>query len=85
MDAVVGVDGVNDLDELFPAHVLGQDELLHRHTQGVGPLAGGALVAEVVGPLAAADDGHGGVHAPGLEGLAVRDDAGVQFLVDFLA
>ena len=85
VDLVVGVDVVNDLEELLLAHVLGEDELLHRHAQGLGPLGGAPLVAEVVGPLAAADDGQGGVDAPGLHRLAVGDDPGVEGRVDFFS
>ena len=85
VDLVVGVDVVDDLEELGLAHVLGEDELLHRHAQGFGPLGGAFFIAEVVGPLAAADDGQGGIHAPGLHRLAVGDDPGVEGRVDFFS
>ena len=83
VNLVVGVDLVDDLQQLFLGHILGQQELFHGHAQGLGALGGAALIAQVVGPLAAADDGQGGLHALGLQGLAVGDDAGVQVGVDF--
>ena len=85
VDLVVGVDAVDDFQKVPLGHVLGQDELLHRHAQGLRPLGGATLIAEIVGPLAAADDGQGGLYAPGLQGLAVGNDAGVELLVDFFS
>ena len=85
VDFIVGIDFVDDLQQFLLAHVLRQYEFLYRDAQGLRSLAGGALIAEVVGPLAAADDSHGGEYALGLEGLALGDNAGVKLLVYFLA
>ena len=85
MDLVVGVDLVNDLEELLLAHILGQQELLHRHAQGLRPLGGALLIAQIVGPLAAADNSQRGLHPLCLQSLAVSNNAGVELFIDFLA
>ena len=84
VDLVVLVDLVDDLQEFLLGDVLGQNELLNSHAQSLGALGGAVLVAQIVGTLAAANDGQSGVHALGLQSLAIGDDAGIQLFVDFL-
>ena len=85
VDLVVGVDLVDDLEELLLAHILGQQELLHCHAQGLRPLGSAPLVAEIVGPLAAADDAQSGLYALGLQLFALGNDPGIELFVDFLS
>ena len=85
VNLVIGIDGVDGAEQLLLADTLRQQELLHRNAQGFRTLGGALFIAQIVRPLAAAYNGQGGVHAPGLQLLALRNDAGIELFIDFLS
>ena len=85
VDGIVGVDLVNDSQNLFLGSVGVQNEVLDVHAHQLGPLGSALLVGQVAGVLTHADDAQGGHNAlfpqGGGTGLQIR----VQGIGNFLA
>ena len=63
VDAVVGVDGLDLLNQRLLGHVLRQQELHHVHADQLGTGGSAFLIGQVGGILTAADDGQLRRHA----------------------
>ena len=81
----VGVDLIDDRQNLLLGGVLGKLKLLDLHAYQLGPLHGALLVAQVTGVRAYPDDAQGGDDALFPQGGGARLQIGVQGIGNFLA
>ena len=63
VDAVVGVDLIDDRQDLLLGGILGQLKLLDLYAHQLGALAGALLVAQIAGVRAHTDNAQGGGNA----------------------
>ena len=78
----IDIDIPDDLEQHLLGYIHGQRAFCHSHPQSLRPFDGPALIAEVVGALAHPDDGQRGGDSPGLQGLYILHNTGVQAAID---
>ena len=85
VNAVVGIDLIDDRQNLFLGGILGQDVILDGNTHLLGALGGALLVAQVGGVLTQTDDAQGGDNALLPQGSGTGLKGSNQRFVNFLA
>ena len=85
VDGIIGIDLVDDSQQLFLGAVSIQNEILDVDADDLSALGSALLVGQVRGVLANADDGQSGVNALFLQGSGTLDQVGVQGIGNFLA
>ena len=85
VDGVVGVEPVDGGKHILLGGVGGQDEFLHVDANKLCTLGGTALIGQVAGIFADAQDAQGGGDAPLLQGGGAFGQLCVEGVGDFLA
>ena len=85
VDAVIGIDLIDDRQNLFLGGSLGQDVILDGNAHLLGALGGALLVAQVGGVLTQTDDAQGGDNALFPQGSGTGLKGSNQRFVNFLA